>query len=134
MSRFQNVPIKYVGLKDEWYDHLYGSGVTFKRDKVKAVPPHYAVSLLKHPEFVDARPEGEAGTKIQYDPNRQNEHLNEEVEKEDLPPLVDINMLDKTQLTQYAKRYFNQDLPPKARKDEMIDKVRSMMGQRGRGG
>ena len=42
------VPVQYVGRRDTFTDNLYGSGLTFVRDQVRAVPGALAERLLRH--------------------------------------------------------------------------------------
>lgn len=42
------VPVQYIGRRDTFTDNLYGSGLTFVRDQVRAVPGALAERLLRH--------------------------------------------------------------------------------------
>ena len=48
------IKVKYVGLLDQWDDHLYGSGLWVKNEP-REVEDWVAAQLLRHPEFEDAR-------------------------------------------------------------------------------
>ena len=120
------VPVKYVGLKDEEVDHIYGSWVTWKRGEIQEVEDYVAMQLIKHPEFEDARHHKQKTKPIEgVIPERQVE----EIKDEDLPPLVhSMESMTKDQIAQYARRNFGVQVEGK--KGEMIEKVRYLMGRK----
>ncbi|MCK2097524.1 hypothetical protein [Thauera aromatica] len=114
------VAIKYTGPKP-YTDHLYGSRLHWEiGDTREDVPEHIAVKLLRHPEFEDAR---KRKTEIKVEPPPREE-------REDVPPLVNLDAMTRDQLADYAHRNFGVRLDPKAKKAELVDTVRLTMGKR----
>lgn len=42
------INVKYIGVRDEWSDHIYGTGLHFTKGQVRGVPPQFAIKLLRH--------------------------------------------------------------------------------------
>lgn len=114
------VPIIYVGGKPEWKDHLYGTGLLFKRDEITLVPGHAFERFLRHPEFKDGR--------VGKMKSREIDTTPPVVEEKDEAPLVNLDAMTKDALALYAKRNFNLELDTKQRKDDLIETVRRQMG------
>lgn len=120
------IPIRYVGPKDTEVEHNYGSWVEFKKNEVAMVPDYAAKMLLeRHPgEYQDARHKTQLGrpiTPVEPEPEKP-------VEEVVLPPLVHLDVMTKEQIAGYVQRNFGVELGEKAKKSEMIDKARALMG------
>ena len=120
-----NIAVRYIGLKDEFTDHLYNSGITWKQGEVKDVPDWAAEKLLKHSEFEDARHHKQRGKPFEVE---SKPVVQKEDEEKIEAPLVSLEAMTKEALVNYAHRYFGLDIPSTVKKDEMINKVRSVMG------
>ena len=117
------VKVKYVGLLEQWDDHLYASGLWVKNEP-REVEDWVAAQLLKHPEFEDARHHKQRGP-IEAQPPEKPEAVQEDWEQ---APLQSFDAMTKEQIAVFAKRTFGADLPVKQTKAEMIDRVRFLMG------
>lgn len=132
------MPVRYIGDRDEFRDHLYGSKLIWQQGEAVEVDVEIAIKLLVHPEFEDARdPEDqlEATPKELLGglPPKPTVEKTEEEQREELdmePPLVNLEGLTKAQLVEYAHRNFGVTLDPAVKKDELIDTVRRSMGKR----
>ena len=115
------VPIIYVGGKPEWKDHLYKTGLVFKKDEITLVPGYAYERFLTHPEFKDGR--------IGKMKAREVDTTQPQVEVEkDEAPLVNLEAMSKENLAMYAKRNFNLELQMKYKKSELIETIRRQMG------
>lgn len=117
------VAVKYVGLLDVFNDHLYDTGEWIK-GRPKPVQDWQAILLLKHTEFEDARSGKLNGQSIDAEPPEKAE---EEVQPEDLAPLMNLESMTKDQLTTYAHRNFGIRL--QGNKPEMVEKVQQLMAR-----
>lgn len=45
------INVQYIGVRDEWSDHIYGTGLHFTKNQVRAIPPHFANKLLRHADI-----------------------------------------------------------------------------------
>ena len=117
------VKVKYVGLLEQWDDHLYESG-TWVKNEPREVEDWIAAQLLKHPEFEDARHHKQRGPIIAVPPEKPEE----EPEDWEKAPLQSFDAMTKEQIAVFAKRTFGAELPTKQTKAEMIDRVRFLMG------
>jgi hypothetical protein len=124
MSEATLIPIRYLGAKFMKRDHLYGSDVTWESEgDVQLVPAAAAIKLLQHPEFEDAR-DGKDPVPLKELASKEPEELLEEVDEALKMPLVDLNVMTKAQIIQYAHRYLGVELSPAAKKTELVDTVR----------
>lgn len=51
------INVQYIGVRDDWSDHIYGTGLVFAKNQVRAIPPQFANKLLRHTDIFT-----EAGT------------------------------------------------------------------------
>lgn len=51
------INVQYIGVREEWSDHIYGTGLHFTKGQVRAIPPQFANKLLRHTDIFT-----EAGT------------------------------------------------------------------------
>lgn len=121
------IPIRYVGSKAPFRDHLYGSGAEWRYSDVVEVSPVAARKLLTHPEFEDAREDTSVPIKSVVVKETLDDKT-EEVEHE--PPLVNLDAMTKAQIAEYAYRQFGVELDGKATKTDMANTVRLQMGRR----
>lgn len=124
MSEATLIPVRYTGAKFMMRDHLYGSNVIWEGEgDVQPVPAAAAIKLLKHTEFEDAR-EGKDLVPLNELVLKEPEELPEEVDDSLKAPLVDLNMMTKAQIIEYAHRYLGVELSPVAKKADLVDTVR----------
>jgi hypothetical protein len=126
------IPVRYVGLKLHESDHLYGSGVKFTRGKVSQVPDWAAASLLRHPEYEDARPKDERGLPIIA--RRELDRADLEMEMRELEALeahVNLETMTRDQMASYAMRTYGVRVDPSTLKADVTSSVRTLMQQRG---
>ncbi|MDY0190700.1 MAG: RyR domain-containing protein [Desulfuromonas sp.] len=45
------INVQYIGVRDEWSDHIYGTGLHFTKGQVRAIPPQFANKLLRHADI-----------------------------------------------------------------------------------
>ena len=79
--------------------------------------------LLRHPEFEDARKGKAKGAPIKAEKPEQ------EIDDDQRPPAVQLDVMTKAEIAQYAKRSFGVELDvSKSKKEELIHTVGRMMG------
>lgn len=121
-----SIPIKYIGPKRVYVEHLYQTGLTWEPGQVVDVPEEAAVKLLRHPEFEDMRKNKTpiVVTKEVEEPEEPDEDLLERV------PLANLEGLTKEQLVSYAHRNFGVVLDSSLKKADLIEAVRLNAGKR----
>jgi hypothetical protein len=122
-------PLKYVGKQRTWVDHLYGSNIKFERNKVSQVPNFAAPKLLKHPEFKDARPEGERGP-IPFEERPETDAERELRENMFLEQHVRTDTMTREQLARHAMTGYGVLLDPKDKTVDIAAEVRGLMRRR----
>lgn len=45
------VSVQYIGVREEWSDHIYGTGLHFTKGQVRGIPPQFATKLLRHTDI-----------------------------------------------------------------------------------
>ena len=115
------VPVRYIGKKDSYRDHLYGTGITWQKGEMQLVPGYLFDRFMSHADmFQDARVGKMKRNEIDRTRPKQIE--------DDEPPLVNLAGLTKENLVTYAKRNLNLDISQRTHKEEMIEIVRRQMG------
>lgn len=61
------IEVRYIGPRDQWRDHLYGSGLHFTKDQVRAVPYLLGRRLLRHTDLFVVHEPGDAATSANTD-------------------------------------------------------------------
>lgn len=121
------VPIRYIGRKSQYTDHLYGTGVTWGFSEDQPVPVTAAIKLLAHPEFEDARDDTSVPLKALL---REPEPVEEIDENELGVPLANLDAMTKAQLLEHAQRYLGVALDASLKKADLVDAVRRATGRR----
>ena len=128
------IPIGYVGKKDVQTDPVAGTGLEWRPGDVHNVTPEQAAILLNHPDvWVDDRPPA-AQAKKPIEPHEAPKPVMTEEEERamaNLAPLIDVGVLDKSGLQQYAMREFGLDLNEQMPESQMRAEITSRIdGQR----
>ncbi len=100
-------PIKYVGRRLTYRDGTYGTGTEWEQGQTRPVETSKALMMLKHPDVYELgeveESQGEAMPEIEVkkDDEDQRQHA------------VDVinAMPRKTQVSEYAKKNFNMEIP-----------------------
>jgi hypothetical protein len=105
------IDIRYIGIKPEETDHLYGSGLTWKQGEVKPVDVKIARHLLMHPDvWEDARSKAarkKHPVKAEAPAlTKRDKTLDHEL------PLANLAYMTKDQMAQYAARNLGQRINP----------------------
>lgn len=128
------IPIAYVGKKDRQDDPIAGTELVWVPGDVHHVTPHQAALLLNHPDvWADDRLPGLQKKKpiIPAVPVKPKMTEEEERALSNLAPLIDIGVLDKDGLQQFAMREFGMELDPAIDETAMREQVQARVdGQR----
>lgn len=117
-------PIKYIGAKPRFDDHLFGTGLSWAPGQTHGVPADVAATMLRFPTF-------EAGSADEADSvvdEVKKEEEPEEIERDE--PLANLEAMTKPELIQFAHRQFGVVLQPVLKKGELIDTIRLQMGKK----
>lgn len=132
MALDRPVQVAYIGNDETFFDHIYGSGLTFEKDKSTDVPAWLAVKLLKHTEFEDRRPGFLRMRPIRVINDKPIEVVDEETEQHYLYEQIPLDNMTVAQMRSFSMRNFGVMHPPTMLKDDMQNEVRSLVGLRGR--
>lgn len=137
------VGVKYIGRRPEWSDRMYGTGLVFVTDQVRALPEAIARKLLRHADLFE-RVDTAAVLATGSDANGTDDDtaklleqgkLQQQRQERDLNQIQDlydqIDRMDKAGLVEFAKVNYRQDLPKNATKDAMRTQVKSFVDQFG---
>lgn len=124
-----NIEVRYDGPKAFWRDNLYGTGKTWGFNESHLVPVSAAILILKHPEFTRLG-DTSAPLKDLLVASPTVAPLANEREKVEEPPLINLDVLSKAKLAEYAKSNFGVELDIGAKKADLIDQVRAQMRRR----
>ena len=118
------ISVEYVGKKDPYEDHLYGTG-QWTPGEVKKVDKQTASYLLHHSDvWVDARTRA-AKKKDPVTPTKKP-YMQKELDREHLIP-VNLANMDAKGLAAYARNTFNRDLDASRPVGELRAEVRNLM-------
>lgn len=147
------VKVRYTG-KSEWADRLYGSGLSFIPQQVRAIPGTLAVRFLKHSDVFErvleeAKAEEPSASTGQQEPADQAQQPNPEPEQpvDDTAELLakgeakkaeadkaenavsdmidTVNSMDKDALQSFAMEKFGQKVP----KNLSVENMRARVGE-----
>lgn len=139
------IPVQYIGRRDTFTDHLYGSGLVFEKGQVRNLPTELARKFLRHgDQFAEnvAR-EGEAqqelaqtsvdtddtAAKLAEAKKAQDEQLDKENRIQDIKDQV--NVMTKKSLGEYALTNYRQTLDQTQKVDALRAQVIGMIDQFG---
>ncbi len=138
------VPVRYIGRRPEWDDHLYGTGLSFVADQVRLLPEPTARQLLKHadlfkeekvevaPEVVEAAPQEPTDNTdelMEAAKQRQAEELDKENQLQDLRQSV--NLMEKDALKDFVSRNYRQKLDGRLSVEAMRTQALQLIDQFG---
>lgn len=128
------VPVKYIGRRETFKDHLYGSGLTFEQGQVRNLPGELANKFLRHP---DVFAKGEAGSAATDDTQavlqqKQEEQTDELAEQNRLQDVRDtVLRMDKNELKTFATTHYRVELDAKKKVGDLRTEVIGMIDQFG---
>ena len=128
------IGIKYTGRKALPYsDPLYKTGFVWPSlDAVVWMEEAIAAKFLKHPDiFVTVDEEPPAAAKLKKPLIEEQKDIEDE---ETLPPLVQLDVMDKRELIQFAQRHFGQKLAANMNEENMRSRIRNWMNSPVAGG
>ncbi len=128
--------VKYIGRKP-FVDRLYGSGLPFEADQVRAVPAELARRFLRHPEFAPAelpvaaeKPRGDDTAALLEGAAREQAQQREQLN--DLQELRDqVSYMDKEALEQFAQAKYRQNIDKRRSLPALREQVIGLIDQFG---
>ena len=137
------VGVKYIGRRPDWSDRMYGTGLVFVTDQVRALPEAIARKLLRHADLFE-RADVEAvlamgtdtiGSDADTAKLLEQGKQQQQRQERDLNQIQDmydqIDRMDKAGLVEFAKVNYRQDLPKNATKDVLRAQVKGFVDQFG---
>jgi hypothetical protein len=139
------VPVKYIGRRDTFTDHLYGTGLVFEKGQVRNLPSELARKFLRHgdqfaenvaregeQQIVQATEEpdqDDTAAKLADAQKLQELERDKESQLQDLK--VQVNAMTKASLGQYALTNYQQKLDQSKTVAELRAQVIGMIDQFG---
>lgn len=112
----------YIGTKERKEDNVAGTGLSWTPGQTHEVSALAASKLSAHPSVWEVDMEGEEPKKAVAKPQK--------VEEEPIrPALADLSQMTKAQIVEYAQRELGVEIPDE-KKDDMINRVRNLVGAR----
>ena len=146
MTTPNTVAVQYVGRRESFRDHLYGTGLTFTQGQTRALPPEIARKFLRHlDQFAKAgddttvqAPDTEPATDADPDGTKaalelaakdKDEANSLETQRQDL--IDTITHMPKAALIEFARNNYRQELDKAQKLDALRDQVRGFVDQFG---
>lgn len=129
------IQVQYVGQREAFTDHLYGTELTFRSEQVRTLPARIATKFLRHTDLFKRsnkpmEKEGETlrdNTDTMLEDSDKNKKQREEHEAQ-IHDMVDrINSMDKTSLTEFANEKFGHKFSQRTKVDDMRKETVSLI-------
>lgn len=146
-TTFGHVAVQYIGRRETWTDHLYGTGLSFVREQVRTIPGNIARQFLKHPDVFREAPaeDGHGQVADVVEPadakaddtaqlleaaaKKQTEDLENESRLQDLRQSV--TFMEKEALKEFALRNYRQKLDGRLSVEAMRTQTLQLIDQFG---
>ena len=146
MTTPNTVAVQYVGRRESFRDHLYGTGLTFTQGQTRALPPEIARKFLRHTDQFAMASAGDAvqapatddttnsdpdGTiaALQLAAKDKDEADSLDTQRQDL--IDTITHMPKAALIEFARNNYRQELDKAQKLDALRDQVRGFVDQFG---
>lgn len=144
MTDTNTVPVQYIGRRESFRDHLFGTGLTFTQGQTRALPGDVARKFLRHADqFAQAGAEDaqqapaaqpvltDDGTReaLEKAALEQQEAAAKENQLQDM--YVTIAHMPKDALIEFARNNYRQELDKSKKLGELRDQVRGFVDQFG---
>lgn len=137
-----HIPVQYIGRKEAYTDHLYGTGLSFEKDQVRGLPTEVARKFLRHADMFKEAGEGAVVTEpvkpLDQDDTSKTldeaaKRQREDQDKENA--LIDLKQhvsnMTKNALCEYAMTNYRQKLDSRASVADLRQQVTGMIDQFG---
>ena len=146
MTTPNTVAVQYVGRRESFRDHLYGTGLTFSQGQARTLPPEIARKFLRHADqfakasgdaaaqapdtepATDADPDGTIAA-LDLAAKDKDEANSLETQRQDL--IDTITHMPKAALIEFARNNYRQELDKAKKLDALRDQVRGFVDQFG---
>lgn len=135
-----SIAVTYIGRKERFLDHLYGSNLEFVTSQTRALPSQLASQFLRHADmFARAETAPESEVAIQADDDTiavlakaKEQKAEDDGKLDNLQHLRDqVQSMDKDSLASFAKVNYRQDVNRKLGVPKMREQVIAMIDQFG---
>lgn len=134
--------VQYIGRRPEWADRLYNSGLTFRSEQVRMVPPELARNLLRHADLFaapsnhhddeqDETPVIDDDTEKQLEEGRKQQEAARAIQTQKQDVLDQIAQMTKAGLIKFARENYQQELNQRDTVDAIRGKVVNFVDQFG---
>lgn len=129
------IRIKYIGVRDEWTDRTYATGLHFSKDQVIAVPAHVAGKLLKHSDMFVV--DGGKDTAVKEDTlqvlDEAKDQSDTKEKTEDLTyvTLNEVSKMSRDGLVQFAMERYQVKLNGRGKAEDLRAEVERLVNQYG---
>ena len=110
--------VKYIGKSEDHTDRIYGTGLKFVPGKVYSIEDSVAKKMLAH---TDAYAPGKIppGTKMV----RAITESDQENARRNDPPMLDFTRMPDSELRDFARMHYNEQLPSHAKHQTLVDRL-----------
>ncbi|SDG85916.1 RyR domain-containing protein [Pseudomonas flavescens] len=137
-----HIPVQYIGRRESFTDHLYGTGLVFSKDQVRNLPGDLARKFLRHadqfqecqavavaPEPSSTVPADDTDAKLAAAQKAKEDEQKEQDQLNDLRQ--QIGVMTKDALFDYAFTRYQQKLDKRASVDSLRQQVIGLVDQYG---
>lgn len=136
-----HIAVQYIGRKEAYTDHLYGTGLSFVKDQVRGLPAEIAGKFLRHGDMFKEC--GEAAIEQAVEPSEPDDTAKtledaakrQQESRKDEDALLDlkqhVSVMTKDTLCDYALTNYRQKLNKRASVEELRQQVTGMIDQFG---
>lgn len=131
----EGVGIQYIGLRPEWSDSLYSTGLSFEKGQVRVVPASVAKKLLRHHDaFIEAKAEQNVvddDTQALLNKAEEEQQKSELEEDSHYDVIAQLNTMTKEGLVQYAAERYQVKLNVRNKAEDLRKEVTELVNKFG---
>lgn len=132
---FKGIGVKYIGMREEWADHLYSTGLHFVKGQVHEVPVHLAKKLLSHADVFEQveleAVEQDTGAKAAIEDALDKAAHEKAVADEQHEVLHEVSKMNKDALIEFAQVRYNTKLDGRTKVADLRTEVNRLVEQYG---
>lgn len=131
----KTINVQYVGVREEWLDHTYSTGLHFTKGQVRSIPVVIANKLLRHADIFqqaeDLHSQDDEETLILID-QAQDKAAEEEASKQrHYDILHEVSKMSRNGLVQFAAERYQVKLNGRGKADDLREEVNQLVNQYG---
>lgn len=129
------INVQYIGVRDDWSDHIYGTGLVFAKNQVRGVPPQFASKLLRHADIfkqvdLSASVDGDDTTAIIEESIGLAAHEKAKVDQQH-EILHQVSKMNRESLIQFAAERYQVKLNGRGKAEDLRTEVTELVNRYG---